>query len=220
MPPSSVCSITGCERPPAAELDVRPLCRSHFISTCYELFDEYSRWLEENRFRETNTELVRRFLCQCTQQATEISHNVADLENLERARLLDLLLRATELGKLLRRSPRKVTTIPVRLSSEKLGRSWEEVTRTLVISRHGAAVSCAHPVEVGDQLVVHRLDREASVRARVVWRQARSGEQFEVGVEFVHCDNFWDEDWNSAEPLFLHESQEKPGTHSRPGTPR
>lgn len=220
MPPSMVCSVIGCERPPAAELEVRPLCRSHFISTCYELFDEYSRWLEENRFRETNTELVRRFLCQCTQQATEISHNASDLENLERARLLDLLLRATELGKLLRRSPRKVTTIPVRLSSEKLGRSWEEETQTRVISRHGAAVACEHVVEVGDQLVVHRRDREASVRARVVWRQARPGGEFEIGLEFIHCDNFWDEDWNSAEPLFLHEPADKPGTHSRPGTPR
>jgi hypothetical protein len=220
MPPSSVCSITGCERPPAAELDVRPLCRSHFISTCYELFDEYTRWLEDNRFRDSNTELVRRFLCQCTQQATEISNNVADLENLERARLLDLLLRATELGKLLRRSPRKVTAIPVRLSSEKLGRSWVEDTRTQVISRHGVALSCDHPVEVGEQLVVHRLDCEVSVRARVVWRQARPGGQFEIGLEFILCDNFWDEDWNSGEPLYLHESPEEPGPPSRPGTPR
>lgn len=213
MPAASVCSVTGCERPPAAELDVRPLCRSHFISTCYELFDEYSRWLEENRFRDSNMELVRRFLCQCTQQATEISHNVVDLDNLERARLLDLLFRATELGKLLRRSPRKVTTIPVRLSSEKLGRSWEESTKTGVISRHGVSLSCLHPVEVGDQLMLHRLDREASVRARVVWRQSRADGQFEVGLEFIHCDNFWDEDWNSAETGLLHESLEKRGSN-------
>jgi len=216
----SVCSITGCERTPAAELDLRPFCRSHFITTCYELFDEYSRLLEENRFRESNTELVRRFLCQCTRQATEISHNVGDLDNLERARLLDLLFRAAELGKMLRRSPRKVTTIPVRLRSEKLGRSWEEDTRTCVISRYGASLSCGHSVEVGDQLVLHRLDRETSVRARAVWRQPRPGGQFEVGLEFVHGDNFWEEDWNSAEPLFLHDAPEKPGPRAGTGAHR
>ncbi len=218
MPQGLVCAIPGCERPSAAELETRALCRSHFIAHCYDLFDKYSHWLEENRFRDTNLELVRRFLCQCTQQATEISHKAADLDNLERARLLDVLLRAAEMGKLLRRSPRKVVSIAVRLSSEKLGRSWEENTKTHVISRHGAAVSCTHSVEAGDQLVLSRLDRDASVRARVVWRQGMAGAACELGLEFLHSDNFWDEDWNTAESLFLQEAPEKPNAHPRAGT--
>lgn len=209
MKAASVCCITGCERPPAADLDLRPLCRGHFISTCYELLDEYTRWLEENRFREGNTELVRRFLCESTRQATEMSHNVADLDNLERARLLDLLFRASELSRLLRRSARKVTSIPVRLTSEKLGCSWQEETQTRVISRHGASLGCNHAVEVGDQIELHRRDGTASVKARVVWRQARAGEQFEIGLEFLHCDNFWGEDWYSGEPAFLNDEPAK-----------
>ena len=206
----SVCCITGCERAPAAELNVRPMCRSHFISTCYELFDEYSRWLEENRFRDSNTELIRRFLCECTRQATEMSHNAANLDNLERARLLDLLFRATELSRLLRRSPRKVTSVAVRLASEKLGRSWEEDTETRVISRYGASLGCSHPVEVGDQLLLLQQDRSASVRARVVWRQARPNGQFEIGLEFMHCENFWEEDWQSGEAYLIQDEPGKP----------
>lgn len=218
MAQSLVCAVPGCERPSAAELEERGLCRGHFIAHCYELFDKYSHWLEENRFRDTNIELVRRFLCQCTQQATEISHNAGDLDNLERARLLDVLLRAAEVGKLLRRSPRKVMCIPVRLSSEKLGRSWEESTKTYVISRHGASVSCTHPVEAGDQLVLSRLDREASVRARVVWRQGPAESACELGLEFLHCDNFWEEDWDLAESVLLPEAPERPSPTPRAGT--
>jgi hypothetical protein len=201
----SVCCVTGCERSPAATLDVRALCRAHFIAACYDHFDEYGRWLEENRFRDSSMELVRRFLCECTRQATELSHNATDLDNLERARLLDILFRATELSRQLRRSPRRVTTVAVRLSSEKLGRSWEEDARTRVISRYGASLECAHPVEVGDSLTVTRTDCGQSVRARVVWRQPRPGNRFEVGLEFLHCDNFWDLDWNSTEAVLWQE---------------
>lgn len=215
MSATSVCCVTGCERSPAAELEVRALCRGHFITTCYELFDEYSRWLEENRFRESNTELVRRFLCECTRQATELSRNPADLDNLERARLLDLVLRASELSRQLRRSPRKVTSIPVRLTSEKLGRSWEEETVTRVISRFGASLACTHPVEVGDHLVLARLSGDSTVRARVVWRQPRPANQFEIGLEFMHCENFWGEDWNSGEAFLIQDEPATRQTHER-----
>ncbi|MGH9860298.1 MAG: PilZ domain-containing protein, partial [Candidatus Acidiferrales bacterium] len=101
-------------------------------------------------------------------------------------------------------------SIPVRLTSERLGRSWQEETQTRVISRHGASLGCNHPVEVGDQIELHRCDCTGSVKARVVWRQARAGGQFEIGLEFLHCDNFWDEDWHSAEPVFFDQEPHKP----------
>lgn len=197
----TTCCTSGCGSPAVAQLDVRALCRTHFIGACYGHIDEYTRWLDENRMRETNTEQVRRFLSECTRQATELSQSIKDLDNLERARLLDILLRASELGKHLRRSPRKEAAIPVHLSSDILGRSWDDRAQTDVISRYGASLECSpHAVEVGDVLTVTRLDTGAHVRARVIWCQPRPGGKLELGLELQQSDNFWNIDWNSAEP--------------------
>ncbi len=199
MSATETCCIAGCGQPPAAMLDVRRMCRSHFIASCYEQIDEYSRGLEENRFRDTTIELVRRFLADCTRHATDISQNSADLDNLERARLLDILLQAGELGRHLRRSPRKLMNFPVRLSSEKLGRTWDEHTQTRAVSRYGASLACENSVEPEEFLTLMRLDTGVSVRARVAWAQARPSGGHDLGLEFLHCDNFWDIDWTEGE---------------------
>lgn len=199
------CSASGCGRASAAALDIRPLCREHFITFCYANLDEYGRLLEESRYRDTTTELVRRFLSDCTRSAADLAQSARDLDNLERARLLDILLRAGELSRQLRRSPRKVATVPVRLSSDKLGQSWEELAVTRVISRFGAAVECSHPVEAGDALYLERQDRPDKVRARVAWRQPKLEDRWEIGLEFLQSENFWDMDWNTADTNFWQE---------------
>ena len=199
MPKTDSCATNGCGRLSATVLDIRPLCREHFIASCYLHLDEYGRLLEESRYRDTTTELVRRFLSDCTRHAADLAQTARDLDNLERARLLDILLRAGELSRHLRRSPRKVASFPVVLSSDKLGQSWDEATQTRVISRFGAAVECGHEVEVGDALLLERTDRHAQVRARVAWRQPKPGDRFEIGLEFLQSENFWDIDWNSAD---------------------
>jgi len=193
------CSTSGCGRSSATVLDIRPLCREHFIASCYSNLDEYGRLLEESRYRDTTTELVRRFLSDCTRNAADLAQSARDLDNLERARILDILLRAGELSRHLRRSPRKVAMIPVLLSSDKLGQSWEEPAVTRVISRYGAALECGHELDVGDALVLERADRSAQVRARVAWRQPKMSDRFEIGLEFLHTENFWDIDWSFAD---------------------
>ncbi len=214
MQKPNTCSATGCGRDSASALDVRPLCREHFIASCYTNLDEYGRLLEESRYRDTTTELVRRFLSDCTSHAADLAQSARDLDNLERARLLDILLRAGELSRHLRRSPRKVATIQVRLSSDKLGQSWDELTITRVISRHGAAVACSHPVEMGDTLVVERVGRPEKVRARVAWRQPKSDDRWEIGLEFIQSENFWDIDWNADDANFWQEPP-APGVNGR-----
>lgn len=199
MQKSNPCSASGCGRSSATVLDVRPLCREHFIANCYSHLDEYGRLLEESRYRDTTTELVRRFLSDCTRHAADLAQSARDLDNLERARILDILLRAGELSRHLRRSPRKVASIPVVLSSDKLGQSWEESTTTRVISRYGAAVECSHELEAGDAILLDRADRSAQVRARVAWRQTKAPDRFEIGLEFLHAENFWGIDWATAD---------------------
>jgi hypothetical protein len=123
-----------------------------------------------------------------------MQHNAKDLDNLERAKLLHIILTANELGGRLRRSARKEVTIPVRLSSDKLGGAWEENAETVMLSRYGAAVKCTRAAKLGDLLQIQRSDTGQATEARVAWRQDVDNDIW-LGVEFVGCDNFWGIDW-------------------------
>jgi len=194
------CGAPGCDRPAVTTLDVSFFCREHFISTCYEQIDEYAELLADRPFRDTGAQSARKFLTECTRQATDLAQNAPDLDNLERARLLDILLRAADACSHLRRSSRKAGSVAIRLRSEKLGRAWEEETETRVLSRYGAMLECQHLAEPGEILLVTRLDTGQQARARVAWRELQKGAGSNIGIEFLTCDNFWELDWNEPEP--------------------
>jgi len=166
------CGLAGCNEPAAALLEGHSLCREHFISVCYTRLENYAELQRECRLSETGTESVRRFICECLRQADQIKHATRHLDNLERARLLDILFWAGELGGRLRRSPRKLASIPNRLLSEKPGHPWEEETETRLLSRYGALLESEHAVETGETLGVLRLDIGRQVQARVAWHRA------------------------------------------------
>jgi len=193
------CNIPGCERLAPARLDAVPFCPEHFISTCYQQIDKYTRFVKEKGYQETTAESMRHFLTECTRQVADLSQQAEDLDSLARARLLDILLRATDLSRHLRRSPRKVATVPIRLRCEKPGRAWEEETKTRVLSRHGALVECHHAAQSGDALLVLRLDSGSQAQARVVWCHHKEEERRDIGIEFLDCDNFWDLNWSALE---------------------
>ncbi len=195
------CNVPGCERLAAASLDSHPLCRQHFISSCCAELEAYTRRLKENRLGEVLPESARRFVHQCARQADSIEQSARDLDDLERAQLLDLILRAAELGRHLRRSPRRVTSIPILVRHEEPGQpSWEEKTETQLITRYGALVKCQHPVEINERLSVVRMDNGQQAYARVAWCERKRRDQPDVGIEFLDCDNFWELDWSAAEP--------------------
>jgi hypothetical protein len=196
------CSIADCGQAIAASLDGERLCREHFISVCYERLDRYDEIRKGPGLSATDTESVRRFIHECTRSADEIEHSALDLDNLDRAKLLHIILTASELGRHLRRSPRKVAAIAVKLSSEKLGGAWEEDTETVLVSRYGALVRCKHPAKAGETLHVIRADTGEKAVARVAWQRpsGNSGnEDVRIGVEFVGCENFWGLDWGVVE---------------------
>ena len=143
---------------------------------------------------------MSQFVHECVEQANDLAQNAKDLDNLERAKLLDILFWAGELGHRLRRSSRKKACIPIRVRCEEPGRLWEEEAETQRVSRYGALVTCQHQVEIGDTLLVMRMDTGRQARARVAWRERENGGHQEVGIEFVNCENFWDLDWNAAGP--------------------
>lgn len=186
------CSAQGCEQLSAARLETSAFCRGHFISTCYARLEECTKLLKERPFRDTAPALVGRFVHECVAQANDLALRAEDLDNLERARLLDIMFWAGDLGHRLRRGLRKKLSVPLRVRCEELGRPWEEETETQLVSRHGAQVPCQHRVEIGDTLLVMRMDTGRQARARVAWREREDGGRQEIGIEFLDFDNFWE----------------------------
>lgn len=180
------CSISGCDQHSRAIFDLRQLCVEHFISMCYEKLAALSNgrhlWSADDAASESASHMIQ----ECVERAGEVSKQKSEFSNLERARLLDISLWATELSQQVRRGPRSALTISVRLISERPGRHWEEETQTLDMSHHGARMLCQRGVETGDILKVVRIDTGKRIKARVVWqRQIQTGAH-EIGIEFVH----------------------------------
>lgn len=193
------CHAEACAQAVAASLDGEPLCREHFISLCYRWLDRYEEIRKDHGLDATNTESVRRFIHECTRSADEMEHTAKDLDNLDRAKLLHIILSASELGRHLRRSPRKAASIAVRLSSETLGGVWEEETETVLVSRYGALVRCKHAAKAGETLHVIRADTGEKTLARVAWQRPAGNDDVRIGVEFVSSENFWGLDWGAVE---------------------
>jgi len=199
MSPDKQCSLSRCSRAATASLDGEAFCRDHFISTCYQRLDRFEEIRKSPGLNASESESARRFIHECTRLADEMEHAALNLDNLDRAKLLYIILSASELGRHLRRSPRKVASIPVRLVSEKFGSAWEEETETVLVSRHGALVRCNHPAKAGETLHFKRADTGQEVLARVAWQRPSAGNDNRVGVEFVACENFWGLDWGAVE---------------------
>ena len=196
---SDKCNKDGCAQASAASLDGEALCREHFISVCYKRLDRYEEIRKGSGLDAASTESVRRFIHECTRFADEMEHSAKDLDNLDRAKLLHIILSASELGRHLRRSPRKAAAIAVRLSSEQLGGVWEEDTETLLVSRYGALVRCKHAAKPGETLHVIRADTGEQTLARVAWQRRSDSDEVRIGVEFVSNENFWGLDWGIIE---------------------
>jgi len=190
------CSALGCWRVAIASLEAHPLCRKHFIDSCEVELEAYQRRLKENRLGDVSPEMARRFVHQCMQQADNIERSARYLDDLDRERLLNLIVFVAELGRHLRRSPRTVTSIAIQVRPETSGQRWEEQTETRLISRYGALVKCQHYLEIGESLRVVRLDNGRKAVARVAWHARKQDGQPEIGIEFPDCDNFWGLDWN------------------------
>jgi hypothetical protein len=199
MSKTEQCGVKGCDHAAGATLDSESLCQVHFISACYAQLERYDEMQKTHRLSISDAESARRFINQCSRQADEIENGTKNLDNLDRARLLHIILWANELGRHLRRSPRKVASIPVRVCCDKLGSAWEEETQTVLLSRHGASLRCGHSAKPGEAVQFVRLDTGQEVQARVAWQRPAESDGIRIGVEFVDCENFWGLDWGAVE---------------------
>jgi hypothetical protein len=110
------CRVGSCGSAAITTLDHQALCLNHFLLRCYERLEGL-----EPRGRKFSAEPVdvgsmRAFIEECSRKALDVSLQAENLSNLQRGRLLDILLWAGELFLLLR-APR-LTLAQSMVSSE------------------------------------------------------------------------------------------------------
>jgi hypothetical protein len=98
-----------------------------------------------------------------------------------------------QVGKLTRRSQRVCLTIDVDVVLQKAGsKATAEITRTLVVSAHGALILLISPCVAGDILTLRNIHTAEQVSCRVVDSNTGNGGIPEVAVEFLKPQkNFW-----------------------------
>lgn len=96
------CSVDSCKGTAVASLVEQDLCLNHFLALCYEKLDHVDP--RGRRALPEKQEIVqmRAFVEECSHKTLEVCLRSSMLTNLERSRLLDILLWAGELFLLLR----------------------------------------------------------------------------------------------------------------------
>ena len=185
------CSSEACGEPAVADFDARHLCVEHFLVVCFQELEARNERLK-NQPADAETDSLKKFLSASVEQVRKLSEVDRFTDSQTKSQLLEFLLRASQLSKRLRRSPRLSSTVPVWLRREDPSRTWEEETWTVTVSRHGAGLVCRHPVETGGTVVLCRRDKGSRAQARVVYCRYDGDGRRQIGVELLDRDDFWD----------------------------
>jgi hypothetical protein len=105
------CCESACDSAAATSLDQQPLCLNHFLLRCYAGLEAVDPRGQKSREERVDLAAMRAFIEECSHRALEVSLQSENLSNLERARLLDILLWASELFLVLR-APRVTPAEP------------------------------------------------------------------------------------------------------------
>jgi hypothetical protein len=98
------CRYAGCSLPVVVTFCQEALCLSHFCSSCYELLDRFECRNQVNGSAHSNLQMDLLVPNECARGALEISLSAKSLGNLERARLLDILLWSGDIANSFKRS--------------------------------------------------------------------------------------------------------------------
>lgn len=96
------CCESACHSAAAASLDQQALCLNHFLQRCYAQLEAVDPRGQKSREQRVDLAAMRAFIEECSRKALEVCLHSESLTNLERARLLDILLWASELFLVLR----------------------------------------------------------------------------------------------------------------------
>jgi hypothetical protein len=117
------CSSSGCENSAMVVLDGQHFCLDHFFSSCYDRLDQLEPLVRRCSLHASEAKAVRAFLQECSDRALFISLRYDLLSNLERSRLLEILLSCSELQLLLRRLPPALSDFAPQAPSNRVSNS-------------------------------------------------------------------------------------------------
>ncbi len=96
------CGVGSCSGAAIATLDRQALCLNHFLLRCYAQLERLDPRGGKSSAEPVDLAAMRAFIEDCSRKALDISLQSKNLSNLQRGRLLDILLWAGELFLLLR----------------------------------------------------------------------------------------------------------------------
>jgi hypothetical protein len=96
------CSVDSCSGASVTSLDQQDLCLNHFLLRCYDKLEGLDPRGRRFCSETLDAASMRAFIEECSRKALDVSLHCEDLDNLQRGRLLDILLWAGELFLLLR----------------------------------------------------------------------------------------------------------------------
>jgi len=96
------CGLSGCSEPGVATFGAGTLCSEHFLVASYEVLEHLDR-MESSTRGATEAREAKRVADECARGVLEVSLNAAESSNLQKARLLDVLLWSSDIWWKLRR---------------------------------------------------------------------------------------------------------------------
>lgn len=94
-----VCESSDCSTRAVSWFDLHHLCLDHLAAYCYVRLEACQQECTGRGILDSNTQDIwARFLDECTQKILVVLLKSANLKNVERARLIDIFLWATELN--------------------------------------------------------------------------------------------------------------------------
>ena len=91
------CGHSGCSEPGVATFDAGTLCSEHFLVACYEVLGRLDRGTGLSARGATEAGEAKRVADECVRGVLDVSLNAPELSNLQKARLLDVLLWAADI---------------------------------------------------------------------------------------------------------------------------
>ena len=113
------CRMGSCSSAAITTLDRQALCLNHFLLRCYEKLEGLDPRRRKFSAEPVDLASMRSFVEECSRKALDVSLQSKNLSNLQRGRLLDILLWAGELFLLLR-APRVSLAESIASSDDQL----------------------------------------------------------------------------------------------------
>lgn len=97
MSEDKICAVDFCEGAAVASLAQQDFCLNHFIDLCYENLQRIDPRMQKIGRLPLELPALRTFIEECSQRALDVALHCKEIDNLQRGRLLDILLWAGEL---------------------------------------------------------------------------------------------------------------------------